>query len=178
MLRIVGRSAATGRDASAASRYSRRETGCPRLTTRRPSIHRVATRPYCPPWARLGSRQRTIRRRDSAFGCPTGRPTAPRKLMVFAPSPAVKHSGTGTVQQLEHLKLDFGPAPRNKNPRLARLRPGVLKWRGQDSNLRPRGYEPRELPGCSTPRHVMGLRRLSPTHNLILAIIGPGSRGD
>jgi len=29
-----------------------------------------------------------------------------------------------------------------------------VKWRGQDSNLRPRGYEPRELPGCSTPRHV------------------------
>jgi SAM-dependent methyltransferase len=28
------------------------------------------------------------------------------------------------------------------------------KWRGQDSNLRPRGYEPRELPGCSTPRQV------------------------
>ena len=27
-----------------------------------------------------------------------------------------------------------------------------VKWRGQDSNLRPRGYEPRELPGCSTPR--------------------------
>ena len=27
------------------------------------------------------------------------------------------------------------------------------EWRGQDSNLRPRGYEPRELPGCSTPRH-------------------------
>ena len=28
----------------------------------------------------------------------------------------------------------------------------VCKWRGQDLNLRPRGYEPRELPGCSTPR--------------------------
>ncbi len=27
------------------------------------------------------------------------------------------------------------------------------KLRGQDSNLRPRGYEPRELPGCSTPRY-------------------------
>ncbi len=27
------------------------------------------------------------------------------------------------------------------------------KWRGQDLNLRPRGYEPRELPDCSTPRH-------------------------
>ena len=30
----------------------------------------------------------------------------------------------------------------------------MTKWRGQDSNLRPRGYEPRELPDCSTPRHV------------------------
>ena len=41
----------------------------------------------------------------------------------------------------------------------ARENPGVtnfatpgFKWRGQDSNLRPRGYEPRELPGCSTAR--------------------------
>ncbi len=25
--------------------------------------------------------------------------------------------------------------------------------RGQDLNLRPSGYEPDELPGCSTPRY-------------------------
>ena len=25
-------------------------------------------------------------------------------------------------------------------------------WRGQDLNLRPLGYEPNELPDCSTPR--------------------------
>jgi hypothetical protein len=26
--------------------------------------------------------------------------------------------------------------------------------RGQDLNLRPSGYEPDELPGCSTPRYM------------------------
>jgi hypothetical protein len=31
-----------------------------------------------------------------------------------------------------------------------------LILRGQDLNLRPSGYEPDELPDCSTPRHGVG----------------------
>ena len=32
--------------------------------------------------------------------------------------------------------------------------PGVESWlRGRDLNPRPLGYEPNELPDCSTPRH-------------------------
>ena len=45
-------------------------------------------------------------------------------------------------------------APRNTKPH--RLRNGrasaFRELRGQDLNLRPSGYEPDELPGCSTPR--------------------------
>jgi hypothetical protein len=34
--------------------------------------------------------------------------------------------------------------------------------RGQDSNLRPSGYEPDELPGCSTPREARSLSLAGP----------------
>ena|GEM_PF-5561294 len=57
---------------------------------------------------------------------------------------------------------------RMKNPGVEmNSTPGLFdKWRGPDLNRRPRGYEPRELPGCSTPRQCVK----GPTRGQILKL--------
>ena len=59
----------------------------------------------------------------------------PRRTCSSNPSPCWAHKGEGP----DHL---------------AAIR--AFQLRGQDLNLRPSGYEPDELPGCSTPRQRCG----------------------
>ena len=71
-----------------------------------------------------------------------------------------KNKPAGAMDGPAHADLSARRAdPRKNKPAGAMDGPAGVKWRGQDSNLRPRGYEPRELPGCSTPRRVCCLGR-------------------
>ena len=50
------------------------------------------------------------------------------------------------------ISRPVSPPAHEKTPRSRHFATVGLKWREPDSNRRPRGYEPRELPGCSIPR--------------------------
>gem|GEM_PF-4609446 len=56
------------------------------------------------------------------------------------------------LRRAYYLSLLYGRAIRSL---------GVVWLRGLDSNQRPLGYEPNELPGCSTPRHRLNNSKLS-----------------
>ena len=79
-----------------------------------------------------------------SFSCPARRAGCPdpkdRKNLVEARGFEPLTSG---LQSPRSAKLSYAPS-----------RAGIEGWlRGRDLNPRPLGYEPNELPDCSTPRH-------------------------
>src|SRR5207248_4757728 len=73
-------------------------------------------------------------------------------VMVLARS--TMEPASFSAQALEDVRRSVRSPPRNAEGRCCRTGPDLhLRWwRGQDLNLRPSGYEPDELPDCSTPR--------------------------
>jgi hypothetical protein len=67
----------------------------------------------------------------------------PAGQLVIRPLPSDKK------ERSYEIRAEANPAASS-----GRRRPPVAYrlLRGKDLNLRPRGYEPRELPDCSTPR--------------------------
>ena len=92
-------------------------------------------------------------------------------------------TGRNPLRELAKERKSRGQATSafSVNPWGVRFRNSRFKWRGQDLNLRPRGYEPRVLPDCSTPRQyrpgLCGRGRCFFRMSAGIAIISAGACG-
>ena len=136
------------------ARRSVRETGALRSTfarldscrdgplSRRPILHRVSS----------------VSSRRSQDGRDRTRSGFPRKSDPSGPPCGIRVAGRDRPDSRSSRGWKSRRRATRARPTLRRCLPmwgfRLLRWwRGQDLNLRPLGYEPNELPDCSTPRH-------------------------
>ncbi len=77
----------------------------------------------------------------------------------WAGQPGSSPASEGTGPNSVYGRITQSGAKTKQRPRPGFPSRGLYSWRGQDLNLRPPGYEPGELPNCSTPRRYINHRR-------------------
>ena len=97
--------------------------------------------------------KKSLRRPETSGGTSRGpkRDVAPRRDSARKREHSRKRNPLRGLAIVTGEGVGLGVSAR-ENPGVTNFATPGFKWRGQDSNLRPRGYEPRELPGCSTAR--------------------------
>jgi hypothetical protein len=106
----------------------------------------------CGPFVRTSATGSRRASRTHQGLCPAG--TVPEGQTLHDSQKAEFCPGTGWARFGHRVGTSFNPSPKSKKAQAPRcLSLFAFVWlRGQDLNLRPSGYEPDELPDCSTPR--------------------------
>ncbi len=130
-------------------RYTSRSPGSTPVSV--PTTRSTATRPEKPKIARTAL--------PPPLGSPRPRDLGGRPTRAEIPSRTALYQARVACHAPHSRKNGRNPVERAWKRPSSVVRKGPLTryfrwWRGQDLNLRPSGYEPDELPDCSTPRRA------------------------